>query len=276
MKNYKEMAESVIERGNEIIIKRSAKRKKIKMIAVVSTVAVLAVLTVFGAWKLFLERPERNTTEKEELPASLIGESEKTLENVFPPAADTDHGVSRPNEPPESADAGTDADTEIPKIGETRREDGTQSAPDEQRAPGGPGEANAVYRLVDISEYGEAKRQFGHDVPECSANGFSGYGLGTVSAHGNLNGGEKVIFYGFVYSFVDGRITVYDESRISGKACFDFCTSEEYNGVTFYTDEYGNVFYPLSGDLLLTANFAGREASDIYDIMLDIASKTRP
>ncbi len=236
MKDYKEMAVSVFRRRDAILAARANRRRTVSRILCQAGCFSLVALLGFGAWKSgILLRPDPDP----EVPGLTLG-----TESIPNPTDGTPTAPPlRPTEAPATLPTG--------------------------------GSAHAVYSTIPAT-FDQAKAWFGHPIAPCSAKGFWGYRVGAVTPDGNIHG-SGTLYLSVIYSFQNGEIELIDQSRLGAGAsiAYDLYPSEkaEYQGRTFWhNDAAGLVYFPLSEQLVMTANLHGMELPEIYDLLLTLGS----
>ncbi len=261
MKNYKEMADSVFQRSHELLAKKAKRRKTTNRILYHMSFFCLVALLGFGIWKSDL---------LDQTPIALTGYNSGSEGNVTPignTESSTNHSDDNsasvtPNQSNLSESQGNT--TPDPNVGSELQ----------NTASSGDHNAHAVYLTISAT-YEKAKRLFGHSIIECSSPGLLGYELGVITPSGNIND-SKTSYLSVIYSFQDGKIELIDQSRLGAGASisYEFYPTEEYGDCIFWHDSTsGNVYLPLSDNLLMIANFGHMELSEVYDLLLVLGGK---
>lgn len=118
-----------------------------------------------------------------------------------------------------------------------------------------------IYQYPDKLSYEEAKERFAHPIVDCKSPDFVGY---YVSYAKKDIRPERCLWV--TYKFKNGKIDISDESRIGGRTLYDNFQMYEYNGDAFYVDA-NTVYYILRDELIMTAQFDGKELNDVCGLM---------
>lgn len=256
MKNYKEMADSVFQRSNELLAKKAKRRNTTNRILYHVSFLCLAALLGFGIWKNGL----LNQT-----PIGLTGDNFGSEGNAAP-IGNTESSTHHPED--------NSASVTPNQSGLSESQGNTTPDPNggselQSSSPSGDHNAHAVYLTIPAT-YEKAKKLFGHPIIECSIPGLLGYELGVITPSGNINDG-MTRYLSVIYSFQDGKIELIDQSRLGAGASISYESypTEEYGNCIFWHDSAsGNVYLPLSDNLLMIANFRHMELSEAYDLLL--------
>lgn len=248
MKTYKEMADSVFERSNEILAQR-AKRKK-AVIKVVSAAACFAVIALAG-----------------------VGINGRLNRRELPVAPVTDVTVTAA---PEITTVGAAEPTEYEKVTSAEKTTAYNKLTEAEKTsapPAKPNVPNAVYKSIPLS-YSELKAKFGYPISECTHKDFVRYEAGVISPGGDINAGSAK-YCEAKYIFKNGQVSVTDEIRYSGRR-YPFADSpgikiETYKGYEFRTDSHtGLTYYKINDKLVMSARFDDKDLHDVYDIMIEL------
>lgn len=280
MKNYKEMADSVFQRSNELLAERAKRRKTVNKILCQAGCCCLVALIGFGVWKSGI---------LDQTPLTLTGDNSSSegnatlIENTESSKNHSDNNSTSTSMPPnQSEQTESQGNTSSEPSGNNESHGNTTSGSNigsesQTTASSGEGNPHAVYRRIPAT-YEEAKKMFGHPIVECSSKGFLGYEIGTITPNGNIQG-SNIRYLSVIYLFQNGKIELMDQSRLGAGAmlAYDQCLPEEYKGFTFWLDRTGNtgnmIYFPLADHLIMTANFSNMELSEIYDLLLTLGGK---
>ncbi len=259
MKSYEEMAASVLQRSRKLLAEKERKRRKAQRTAAVVSCCCLTTLLGLGLWNggLF-HRP---------LPALHGDNADSALPSSVGdgPSSSTGAESNRPQ---------GGAPSQAPEDNPSQKENTSDSSGGDEPQddpPGGDG-PHAVFSRIPAT-YEEAVRLFGHPLPECTRQDFLGYELGVVSPKGDVQSGSAFCL-SVLYLFEDGEIELTDQNRLpaGGHIGYEDCTTQTYQGVTFWKDSANHmVYFPLQDRLLLTAVFRDREWTEIYDLLMELS-----
>lgn len=277
MKDYKEMADSVFQRSNKLLAERAKRRKTINRVLCHAGCYCLVALIGFGVWKSgILDQTPLTLTDDS---SSSEGDT-SSLESTESSKNYSDNNSTSTSVPPNQSEQTEPQGNTSSKPSESNESHGNTTSgsnigSESQTAPSsGDGDIHAVYLRIPVT-YEEAQRLFGHSIVECSSEGFLGYEVGTVSPKGNIND-NNTRYLSVIYLFQNGKIELTDQSRLGAGVhiSYDFYPSEEYKGRTFWYDSAtNNIYFPLSYNIIMTANFSNLELSEIYDLLLTLGGK---
>lgn len=218
MKNYNEIANDLFERRDKCIAEQKARRKTI-----ITSICSFALVALIG-----------------------VGVYQSGLLNVAPPlgkdvllsSGDNDSDISVLNPLQNSTDDPNNSTTDNPlqnteNPNNTQNPDHTTQGKDPDNSQGNDN-PNAVYTKRDYA-YSKVKELFGHNIVECSSEGFQKYTLGTVT---QKESGYKA-YVDVTYVFNNGTILIQDQDRISGRYDPNGDNKQiEYEGKTFFVPSY--------------------------------------
>lgn len=238
MKTYKEMADSVFERSNEIIREKKRKKKIVSSVVCCFAVVLLAA-GLTGALR-------NNQTIKAE---STKYAGQNDVSGTFDMLIEPD-------------------DYEI----ETVTEELKDSQISENAIVGAPSKnpPKTVYRQIprDKMTYEKAKSMFGYPIVECTADDFYGYSISYISPDGDINNKDTDIL-SVNYEFKSGTVIINDEKSLNhGKITYYDHKPYDYDGSKFYVDENANVvYYVIHDDIIMMAMCDGKELNDICKLL---------
>lgn len=291
MKNYKEMADSVFQRSNEILAERAKRRRTISKILFQVGCCCLVALIGFGIWKsgILDQTPITLTGDNSssEGNTTLIGSTESSKNHsdnnsayTSVPSNQSEQTELQGNTSSEQSDSNeSQENTSSEQSGSNGSQENTASntnSENESQATisSSDGNVHAVYRTIPAT-YEEAKRLFGHPIVECSSKGFLGYEIAAITPNGNIQN-SNIIYLSVIYLFQNGKVELVDQSRLGPGVSigYDSYPLAEYKNHTFWYDSVNNnIYFPLSDNMVLTANFSDVELSETYDLLLTLGGK---
>ena len=235
MKNYNEIANDLFERRDKRIAEQKARRKTITRITTSICSFALVALIGVGVYQsgllnvapplgngVLLSSGDNNSDISISNPPQNNTDDPKNNATTTPPQNNTDDpNNSTTNNPPQN--------TENPN--NTQNPDHTTQGKDPSQGNNNP---NGVYTKRDYA-YSKVKELFGHNIVECSSEGFQKYTVGTVT---QKESGYKA-YVDVTYVFNNGTVLIQDQDRFSGRYDPNGDNKQiEYEGKTFFIPSY--------------------------------------
>ena len=223
MKNYDEIANDLFERREKCIAKQKARRRTVTRITTSVCSFMLVALLGIGVWQSGMF----NSIIAPPLGNDVVlnsGDNNNDINISNPPQNNTDTPKDNTtNNPPQNTD--NPNNTQNPNNTTQGKE------PDNSQGNDNP---NGVYTKRDYA-YSKVKELFGHNIVECSAEGFQKYTVGTVT---QKESGYKA-YVDVTYVFNNGTVLIQDQDRISGRYDPNGDNKKiEYEGKIFYIPSY--------------------------------------
>lgn len=239
MKNYDEIANDLFERREKCIAKQKARRRTVTRITTSVCSFMLVALLGIGVWQsgmfnsiiapppgndVVLNSGDNNNDINISNPPQNNTDTPKDNTTNIPPQNNTDNpNNSTTNNPPQNTD----------NPNNTQNPNNTTQGKDPDNSQGNDN-PNGVYTKRDYA-YSKVKELFGHNIVECSAEGFQKYTVGTVT---QKESGYKA-YVDVTYVFNNGTVLIQDQDRISGRYDPNGDNKKiEYEGKTFYIPSY--------------------------------------